>query len=255
MPGLLVLLLAGLALPTAAEAQLDEALYAELLARHTREVSDTAGTRVDYRALQASPEWRRLVAGLDAVDPGALRTRAERVTFWINTYNVLAIDVVLGGYPVESIKDRGGLFTPVWKIPAGRVAGRSVTLHEIEHEILRPLGDPRIHAAIVCASTSCPSLRREPYSAARLDGQLDDALRRFLADPRKGLSIDRSTGRVRLSRIFDWFAEDFRAGGGVLAYVKRYAPEADREWLAEHAASASLGYFDYDWRLNDTRLR
>lgn len=248
---LLVLLCAGLTLPVAAAAQLDETLYAELLTRHTREVNDAAGTRVDYRALRASPAWRRLVTGLDTADTGALRTRARRLAFWINAYNVLAIDVVLGGYPLTSIKDRGGLLTPVWKIEAGRVGGRSVTLHEIEHEILRPLGDPRIHAAIVCASTSCPSLRREPYSAASLDAQLDDSLRRFLADPRKGLSVDRSAGRVRLSRIFDWFAEDFQAGGGVLPFVTRYAPEPDGEWLAENAADASLGYFDYDWRLND----
>jgi hypothetical protein len=159
--------------------------------------------------------------------------------------------VVLQHYPVDSIKDAGGLFTPVWKIDAGRVAGRTVTLHEIEHEILRPLGDPRIHAAIVCASTSCPSLSQTPFRAADLDDQLDAALASFLADPRKGLSIDRNAGVVRLSKIFDWFADDFAKQGGVLAVVTARAPTSERAWLASRGADARIAYLDYDWTLND----
>ena len=244
-------LLLCLGATAAAATPLDRALYTRLLERHTREVADLARTRVDYAGLASSAEWKRLVASLDAVDPGALGTRNEQLAFWINAYNILAIDLVVQSYPVDGIKDIGSLLSPVWKREAGRVGGKPVTLHQIEHEILRPLGDPRIHGAIVCASLSCPALRREPFTPEGLDAQLDDTLRAWMADTRKGLAVDRTANTVTLSKIFDWFDEDFAAGGGTLAFAARYAPAADRAWLEGNAGRARVRYFDYDWSLND----
>ncbi len=232
---------------------LDAALWARLLERHTAAVADTAGVRVAYRALQDEPDWRRLLESLAQAEPDALGSRDAKLAFWINAYNVLAIDVVRRSYPLESIRDAGSLLRPVWKREAGRVGGKPRTLDEIEHAILRPMGEPRIHAAIVCASTSCPSLRREPYVAERLDAQLDDALRRFLADPGKGSRLDRERGTLWLSAIFDWFEEDFEPAGGVVAYLETYLPEATRRWLAEHRDTVRVRHFDYDWSLNDLR--
>lgn len=235
---------------------LDQALYAQLLQRHTQAVADLAGTRVDYRALRGtpgasgspgSPEWRRLIASLEQSAPSKLTTREEKLAFWINAYNILAIDTVLRGYPLDSIRDLGNFVFPVWGKPAGRIEGREVTLEEIEHEILRPMGEPRIHFAIVCASLSCPSLRREPWEASRLDAQLEDATRAFVADPRKGLRIE-ANGTVRVSSIFKWFSGDFEAAGGVLAFVAPRVSDAQRPRLE----GADLAYLDYDWRLNDT---
>ena len=183
---------------------------------------------------------------LAAADLAALRTREQQLAFWINAYNILAIDLVAQHYPIASIRDIGSLLRPVWKRPAGRVGGRTVTLDEIEHEIVRPLGDPRTHAVVICASTSCPALPREPLTAERLDAQLDAAMRQWLADPGKGLRIDRAANTIHLSKIFDWFEEDFAKAGGVLAFVARYAPESDREWLRTHGATARIDYFDYD---------
>lgn len=230
---------------------LDEALYAQILARHTRELEDLARTRVDYAGLTRSPDWKRLVRNLESTDPAALSTREERLAYWINVYNILAIDLVVKGYPLASIRDLGSFFSPVWKKEAGRIAGRPVTLDEIEHEILRPMGDPRIHVAIVCASLSCPALRREPWTASRVEAQLDEQLRRWMADRHKGLAVDRDADTLRLSKIFDWFEEDFEADGGVLAFVARYAPAGERDWLERHADRARVLHFGYDWRLND----
>jgi hypothetical protein len=213
-------------------------------------VPDAAGTRVDYAALRGDPDWPRLVASLAAADPDALPGRAEKLAFWINAYNVLAIDWVVREGPVESIRDLGSLLRPVWKKKAGEIGGRDVTLDEIEHRILRPLGEPRIHVAIVCASTSCPGLRREPFRAAALDRQLDEQARAFLADPRKGLAVDRGAGVARVSKIFDWFAGDFDASGGVRAFLARHAPAAERAWLAERGTRLELRWLEYDWRLN-----
>ena len=228
---------------------LNEDLYAEILERFTREVSDTAGTRVDYTGLQRSARWRELLASLEHTDPEKIHSRRGKLAFWTNAYNILAIDTVVRNQPLESIREVGSIFRSVWAREAGTIAGRSVTLDEIEHKILRPMGEPRIHAAIVCASVSCPPLSREPYRAVRLDAQLDSALRRWLADPRKGLRIDRASKTVYLSRVFDWFGEDFEDRGGVLSYLRAYVSDADREWLSQ-ATSIDVAYFDYDWSLN-----
>lgn len=232
----------------------DDALYADLLQRHTAEVEDTAGVRVDYRALRGSAEWKRLVESVSRCQPERLADRAERLAFWINAYNILAIETVVRSYPVESIRDIGSFLRPVWKRTAGAIGGRDVSLGEIEHEILRPLGEPRIHAAIVCASTSCPSLRREPYRAERLDAQLADALRRFLVNPRKGARFEAADRTLWLSPIFDWFEEDFEPHGGVLDYLTPYLPENIRSSLAG-SPDPTLRYFDYDWSLNDLAKR
>ena len=242
--------LIALAAPAAA---FDEELYATLLERHTRPVDDLARVRVDYAAIAASPDWRRLVQSLADADLSALRTREQQLALWIDAYNVLAIDLVAQHWPVASIRDIGSLLRPVWKRPAGVVGGRTVTLDEIEHEIVRPLGEPRAHAVVVCASTSCPALPREPLVPERLDAQLDAAMRRWLADPEKGLRIDRAGETVVLSKIFDWFEEDFAGAGGVLEFVARHAPDPDRDWLRAHARSARIRYFDYDWAVNALR--
>jgi hypothetical protein len=231
---------------------LDMSAYAKLLEVHTRSVDDTAGTRVDYAALGRDPAWAAFLATLAAATPpGDAASRDERLAFWINAYNALAIDVVVKHQPIASIRDAGSLLQPVWKRPAGTVGGRVVTLDEIEHAILRPMGEPRIHVAIVCASTSCPSLAREPFEAEGLDAQLDAAARRFVADRRKGVRIEGDG--VRLSSIFDWFEGDFAASGGVLAFVRRHADPELRAALDALGPDPQLAYFDYDWSLNGTR--
>jgi len=242
------LLAAALAGPAGA-AGFDADLWDALLGRYTREVADPAGVRVDYRGLAAEPRWRELLEGLAAAPEPV--ERSARLAFWIDAYNVLAIDVVLRHQPVESIRDAGSLLRPVWKQPAGRAAGATRTLDEIEHAILRPLGEPRIHAAIVCASVSCPSLRREAFRAERLEAQLEDALTGFLADPRKGSRLDEARGELWLSPLFDWFAEDFATAGGIPAALAPRLPEATRRALAARGGALRVRFFDYDWRLND----
>jgi hypothetical protein len=245
----LALLLAAGARPAAARA-LDVKAWDGFLQSYTKETSDVAGVRVDYAGLAADPGWRAFVAGLAAAQPGPGRDAA--LAFWIDVYNVLAIDMVVRHYPVESIRDIGSLFRPVWKREAGRVEGRAVTLDEIEHRILRPMGDPRIHGAIVCASTSCPPLPREAFRGERVDAQLDAAVRTWLASPDKGLRVE--AGRVRVSKIFDWFAGDFQRAGGVLAFVRPFLAQPVRRALDRLGPDPPIVYFDYDWTLNDLRV-
>jgi hypothetical protein len=228
----------------------DAALYTRILHDYTREVSDTAGVRVDYRGLGESADWRRLIANLSRTGPEALESRDEQLAFWINAYNILAIQVVLSRYPIASIKDVGSFLRPVWKHDAGVVGGKTVSLAWIEHDVLRPLGEPRIHAAIVCASVSCPSLRREPFHPVELDAQLSQAMARFLGHTDKGLRIDRAGQSLVLSKIFSWFEADFAARGGVIAIVRRHLTGTERDWLDQNP-DPHIRYFDYNWGLND----
>ena len=246
----MVLVALAFALATGEARAQDVVLYAKMLESHTVAVEDIASTRVDYGALRSSKDWRELVTSLRDSQPDRLRSRNEKLAFWINAYNILAIDLVQRNYPVDSIRSIGGFFSPVWKMTAGRIAGRDYTLNEIEHEILRPMAEPRIHAAIVCASLSCPPLRREPYRASALDAQLTDNVRRWLADPRKGARIDRSSNTLHLSPILDWFSEDF--GDDVVPFVAAHLPTDDASFLRARRSALRVRYMDYDWSLNDT---
>lgn len=228
---------------------LDLDLYARLLESNTRATTSLAGTEVDYAALVRSRELDRLVTQLAASQPAKL-DRPARLAFWINAYNILTLDLVRKHYPVPSIHDVGSLFSPVWERPVATIEGRVITLDTIEHAILRPMGEPRIHAAIVCASKSCPPLRRAPFRPETLDADLDEAVRRFLANPAKGVAIDRDARAIRVSKIFDWFEEDFAAQGGVRTWLAAHLPAPDAEWLRGPGRDARLRYFDYDWSLN-----
>jgi hypothetical protein len=166
---------------------------------------------VDYGSLLVNrAELDRLARGLARVDLAAMPDDEARIAFWINAYNLLAIKAVVDRYPVASIKDAGHLLWPVWKRKVGTVAGRERTLDGLEHDILRKhFREPRVHFAIVCASLSCPDLRREPYVAARLDAQLVQATRAFLANPAKGVAPGPEGRTARVSAIFKWFAGDW----------------------------------------------
>ena len=204
---------------------------------------------VDYKKLGKDQVYSTLIKDLEQASLSDLQTREEKLTFWINVYNIMAAKMVLDHYPVESIKDAGSLFTAVWKKEVGVVAGKTRTLNEIEHEILRKMGEPRIHVAIVCASVSCPDLRGEAYTADKLDDQLNDQLKLFLVNTGKGLRVDAKKGRVYLSSIFKWFKEDFESKGGVRNYLAPYVPESAMAALKNN--KLSVYYLDYDWGLNE----
>ncbi len=230
----------------------DFSLWKGLLSDHVRSgaIKDVRLNVVDYSAMGRDKRFRELLDALDGFDPEDLGTRAERLAFWINVYNIFAISKVLEGYPVESIRDLGGIFKSVWKQKAGTIGGRSYSLDEIEHEILRPLGEPRIHFAIVCASVSCPDLATEPFEAEYIDAQLERGARSFLKNPAKGVRVDDSGRTVYISSIFKWFAGDFEPLGGVKAFISGRVEPDVRKRLTSPAYS--IDYLDYDWSLNDS---
>ncbi|MDP2141400.1 MAG: DUF547 domain-containing protein [Gammaproteobacteria bacterium] len=236
-----LLIALAILLPSVGQTQ-DWSLYDDLLAQYVTpaERQGVTHNRVNYQALAQDPRYSQMLALIEDFPVTQLQQRDAKLAFYINAYNILAIKMVIDHLPLQSIRDAGSWFSPVWKKPAGTIDGRSVTLDEIEHAILRPMGESRIHFAIVCASLSCPNLRPEAFKAERLELQLEEQTREFLNDNSKGLAV--AGNRVRVSQIFDWFAEDFATAGGVEAFVRRY-----RELPADMSLRANLPYI---WSLN-----
>jgi hypothetical protein len=208
---------------------------------------------LDYAALKRDRgDLDRFLRSLRAARPGQM-SDAEALAFWINAYNAVVAHHVLERYPgIRSVQDVDGFFSQL----TYPVAGEELTLDAIE-EHARDFGDPRVHFAVVCASTSCPDLRGEPYTADELDAQLEEQTRRFLSDEAKGLRYDEKENTAWLSSIFKWYAGDFTGGstvvaffarGGVLEWVRKHAPN---EIATKLKSDPSVKYLDYDWSLND----
>ncbi|MFN4080001.1 MAG: DUF547 domain-containing protein [Saprospiraceae bacterium] len=222
-------------------------IWDELLRKHVRDDG-----MVDYAAFMAdTPRLNDYLRLLESAHPDARAwSRNEQMAYWINAYNAYTIQLVLRNYPVSSIKDikRGLAFVnSVWDIKFINIQGHTYDLNNIEHNILRPaFKDARIHAAVNCASFSCPRLLPEAYRAEALDAQLDKVMRGFINDPLRNRI---SAGKGEVSSIFKWFSSDFkRDAGSVRRYLNRYAHEP-------MGKNATIQYLDYDWRLNDAVAR
>jgi len=193
---------------------------------------------VDYSAWEQDVHWLKVLKMLADFDLAQLHGKDEKLAFWINAYNILAIHMVLEHKPANSIRDIGNWLLTVWKKDAGIVSGHIRTLHEIEHEFLRPMAEPRIHFAIVCASISCPDLRKAAYHSENLATVLNEQYQAFISNQGKGVRLNGNT--IYISRIFDWFKEDFAASGGVAGWLPEGSEKAKRR----------IVYLDYDWSLN-----
>lgn len=173
----------------------------------------------------------------------------EKMAYWINAYNAFTVKLIVKHYPVKSIKDIGSSIqipfvnTP-WQYKFFTIGGEEMKLDQIEHKILRKdFDDPRIHFALVCASYSCPRLRNEAYTPEKLDKQLDDQAKYFLANKTKN-SI--TPDKLQLSKYFTWYKGDFTKKMSLIDYLNQYAPVKINK-------GASISYKDYNWSLNEQK--
>ena len=201
---------------------------------------------VDYDAIRDDPGFDATVERIATADLAG-HDRATLLAFFINTYNVLAVRGILDGHSPRSNLGKLRFFYR----DKYTVAGEELSLNRLEHDRIRPLGEPRIHFAIVCASASCPPLRSEAYVVDFLDRQLDDNARAFLNDPSTN-RFDVEAGVAHLSKIFKWFREDFEsAAGSIQSYLSEYV-EDPRAAQALKDGRLDVRYLDYDWSLNGT---
>ena len=188
---------------------------------------------------------------LRLLDPDGL-AREDALAFWINLYNAEMLELVR---ETRELGEVSVLRLPgAFDRPRVSVAGERLSPDDVEHGKIRRFGDPRVHAALVCGSASCPTLRGEAYSGPALADQLDDQMRRFLGDG--GLVLDREAAEVRLSRIFLWYGADFVRPSSMpsLRRVTRRAvagslfpwldPDTAR-WIA--STRPRIRYQSYDW--------
>lgn len=201
---------------------------------------------VDYPAIAKDARFQAYLRHLTRVDPNALPTREERLAFWVNAYNAFAIQGILEGLSPGTLWGRYEYFIK----RRYQVGGATINLYDMERAILvKEFMDPRIHFTIVCASRSCPKLRSEAYRAPRLNAQLEESAQTFINDPARN-RFDRASRDARLSKIFDWFDEDFAArSGSLIAYVRQYV--ADEGLVRDLATEPySVEFLTYDWTLN-----
>ncbi|HMQ49277.1 MAG TPA: DUF547 domain-containing protein [Saprospiraceae bacterium] len=227
---------------TIAKDPISHKVWDDLLHKHVND----AGF-VNYKGfIQDSTLLNQYLQLLASSHPQDAWSREAQMAYWINAYNAYTVKLIVDHYPVPSIKDikRGIPFVnTVWDIKFIHIQDQTYDLNNIEHGILRKdFDDARIHAAVNCASYSCPRLRNEAYVAERLEEQLDDAMRSFINDPMRNRV---STYKAELSQIFSWFSGDFKQNAdSIREYINRYATEK----LSENG---KITHIDYDWQLND----
>jgi hypothetical protein len=223
--------------------------WGSLLERHVVVLEGGKASRADYAGIARQRE--DLERYLDVVSSTSRSefdgwARPEQMAFLINAYNAFMVEKILQRYPeIRSVWDFGKLFGNPFKDEFFSLLGRKASLDWIEHDMLRKnYREPRIHYALNCASIGCPMLRPEPYVATRLEAQLEDQARRFLADASRNRYRE---GRLEVSKIFDWYKEDFEPRD---AYFARYAALLGAD--AGSVRAARITFLDYDWALNDS---
>lgn len=231
-----------------AHAATRDAIWDGLLKTYVSRPTDGIN-RFDY-AHVSSDDREKLETYLDnmqRLDPNRMDDADQRA-YWINLYNAATVKHVLDHYPVDSIRDiRPGFFsTGPWNEKFLRVGDEDLSLNNIEHNILRKRWkDNRIHYALNCASLGCPNLQAEPFSAEKLDEQLDQAARAFVNHPR---GADVHNGKLTVSSIYKWYAEDFgNTDASVIRHILSFSTEAKADQLRN---INSIDAYEYDWDLN-----
>lgn len=237
-------------------------IWDELSKKHVSWLADKSQSRVNYAGFKADhARLNEALAEMSAVTQAEFDqwSAPQQMAFLINAYNAFTIELILSKYPnLKSIKDLGSFIQSAWKKKFFQLLGAERHLDWIENEQLRVnYKDPRIHVGINCASIGCPALRNEAFTAEKLDAQLDDSLARFLSDKTRNRYRD---GKLEVSEIFNWFAEDFEKGNKgfnkTADVFAKYAAQLSNDPAAQNAIrnkSVPITYLPYDWNLNDAR--
>lgn len=193
---------------------------------------------VNYDAMKM--DWKSLrdyIKTLGENTPTLSWSTGEKLAYWMNAYNAMTVDLILRNYPLASIKD----IKDPWDQRLWKLGSKWYNLNEIEHQILRKMGDPRIHFGINCASFSCPPLLNKAFTAENVDNQLDLLARQFVNDDTRNTI---TTNSIEVSKIFTWFAKDFKTDGSLINFLNKYS-------TTRISPKAKKRYKDYDWTLNN----
>lgn len=215
----------------------DHSSWDDLIHQNVAENGD-----VNYKGFKQN--WsilRDYIASLSEQLPEDNWSKEDKLAYWMNAYNAMTIDLILRNYPLSSIKD---IKNP-WDQRLWKLGSKWYNLNEIEHQILRKMGDARIHFGINCASFSCPPLLNEAFTASKVNEQLNLLAVRFINDRERNII---SGDKIRVSKIFSWFAKDFKQNGDLISFLNKYSKTPISE-------KARKSFIDYNWNLNEAIIK
>ncbi|KZS41051.1 hypothetical protein AWE51_24085 [Aquimarina aggregata] len=215
-----------------AQNNVDHSVWDQLLILNVSEVG-----KVNYKGvMKDSSLFYEYFRSLSQNPPTDEWSREEKLAYWVNAYNAIALKMIIDNYPVESINE---LHDP-WKQRFFKVNDKRYSLDDIEHEVLRKFDEPRIHFVINCASNSSPKLLNMAYTAENINEALEKCTTMFINDPSKNTI---TSSEVKVSKIFEWYKDDFN-NGNVVDFINQYANVKINK-------IPKKGYVEYDWSLNE----
>jgi len=192
---------------------------------------------VNYKAIKNDPtKLNSYLDQLSSAKPNKTWTKEETLAFYINAYNAFTVKLIIDNYPTKSIKD----IKQPWDKKFISIDGKTLSLNNIEHDILRKLDEPRIHFAINCASISCPKLLNKAFTSSDLDQQLEMVTKAFINSSENTITEN----KIEISKLFTWFKGDFTTNGTVVDYFNKYSD------ITIHK-KAKIKFKDYNWNLNE----
>lgn len=194
---------------------------------------------VNYASIKNNKsELNEIIEEFESTTPESTWSKNEKMSFWINAYNIFTIKLIVDNYPTSSIKK---ITAKPWDKKFISIGNKTYSLNNIETDILRKNYDePRIHFALNCASKSCPVLLNKAFMPSTLSSQLTTQTKAFLKDTSKNDLSDKKS--VTISEIFNWYKDDFSSSGGVITFINKYHGSTFK--------SPKISYMVYSWDLN-----
>lgn len=218
--------------PTPVE-QFNHTVWNELLTQYV-----TPDGKVNYDGFRKnSTTLRAYIKALGENMPNERWTKNDKLAYWMNAYNAMTVDLIVRNLPLASIKD----IDKPWDQRLWKLGEKWYNLDEIEHKILRKMDEPRIHFGINCASFSCPPLLNAAFTSKTVDFQLEQLTATFINDTKRNTI---TSDEIKISKIFNWFAKDFKQNGSLIDFLNTYASTTINN-------NARVRYLDYNWSLNN----
>lgn len=227
--------ISGIPLNTASGyAVVDHTMWTNLLKKH---VSNEGN--VNYKGfIEDQTKFNSYLEVLSQIPPQDAWSKDRTLAYWLNVYNAFTVKLITDHYPTKSIKDINGQ----WSTDFINIGNELYSLNDIEHRIIRKMGEPRIHFALVCAAVSCPRLYNKAFTEEELESDLELLTKGFLSDTSKN---ELSENHMKLSKIFKWYGSDFEDNDQTLIdFLNQYSD-------VKISAQAKKSYKDYNWSLNE----
>lgn len=196
---------------------------------------------VRYAAWHANPEDLQSLASVTdfyaTTQPP--KDRDAALAWHINAYNAAILEEILKKFPSKGPLDGESDFFDKQRIV---ISGKKISFNDLEQKLIRPaFNEPRIHFALNCASESCPPLATKPFVAQTLNEDLERLTRAFINDNPQGVALDGK--RLRISKLFDWYAGDFGGKANLIDFINRYRNSQIPDGM-------KVEFLDYSWKLN-----